>query len=416
MISAHPALAFNVDHVNTDAMNQLLSTDEVALRLGVRRETVYAYVSRGLLERHPSSGHHRSLFDADAVARLTTRARQPGRSGALDVVVDTEITHLDPAGRLSLRGRDAVSLARFDTFEQVTGLLWQGDPGAPWRLAPRDEALVRALIAALPDAATPNERIVVAITAAASADPRKGGRQPEDVRWAGARILAAALTALAPDPAGSDAQAAARLWAAFRADGRAPSPRQRAAVDAALVLLADHELSASTLSARIAASAWADPYRVATAALSTLSGVLHGGATAAAAALLAEVRGPADAFAVLERRLAAGGSLPGFGHRVYRDRDPRADHLIERVDGLGAAAGRAPVVRAVLEAAVGLRLPAPNADFGLAALCDVMELEADAGTAIFTVARLAGVLAHAIEEYPHRLRFRPRARYVGPAG
>ncbi len=395
-------------------MDDLLPTAEVARRLGVRRETVYAYVSRGLLERHPASAHHRSLFAADAVARLTSRSRRPGRSGALEVVVDTEITHLDPAGRLSLRGRDAISLARFDTFEQVAGLLWQGDPGAPWRLSSSDDALVSALMAALPQTAAPNERIVIALTALAGTDPRRSGRRPEDVRAAGRRILAGALTALAPERAPGEDSTAARLWAGFRADGRAPSPRQRAALDAALVLLADHELTASTLTARIAASAWADPYRVATAALSTLSGVLHGGATVAVAALLAEARSPDDAFPVLERRIAAGGPLPGFGHRVYRDRDPRADHLLGRLDGLAAASDRAAVVAAVLEAAGALRLPAPNVDFGLAALADVMGLGADAGTAIFTIARLAGVLAHAIEEYPHRLRFRPRARYVGP--
>jgi citrate synthase len=396
------------------SVEDLLPTAEVARRLGVRRETVYAYVSRGLLERHPDSAHHRSLFAADAVARLTSRSRRPGRAGALEVVVDTEITHLDPAGRLSLRGRDAVSLARFDTFEQVAGLLWQGDPGAPWRLSSSDEALVSALMGALPPAATPNERIVIALTALAGTDPRRGGRRPEDVRAAGGRILAGALAALAPGRASGEDSTAARLWDVFRADGRAPSPRQRAALDSALVLLADHELTASTLTARIAASAWADPYRVATAALSTLSGVLHGGATAAAAALLAEARSTDDAFAVLERRIAAGGPLPGFGHRVYRDRDPRSDHLLGRLDGLAATSDRALVVAAVLEAAGALRLPAPNVDFGLAALADVMALGADAGTAIFTIARLAGVLAHAIEEYPHRLRFRPRARYVGP--
>jgi citrate synthase len=395
-------------------MDDLLSTAEVARRLGVRRETVYAYVSRGLLERHPDSGHHRSLFAADAVARLMSRARQPGRSTALEIVVDTEITHLDPAGRLSLRGRDAVSLARFDTFEQVAGLLWQGDPGAPWRLSPADEALVRALMTALPPSATPNQRIVIALTALAGTDPRRAGRRPEDVRAAGARILGGGLAALAPGNSSGEDATAARLWAAFRADGRTASPRQRAALDAALVLLADHELTASTLSARVAASAWADPYRVATAALSTLSGVLHGGTTAAAGGLLAEAQSPDDAFSVLERRIAAGGQLPGFGHRVYRDRDPRADHLLARLDGLAPTSDRALVVGAVLEAAGALRLPAPNVDFGLAALADVLALGSDAGTAIFTVARLAGVLAHAIEEYPHRLRFRPRARYVGP--
>src|SRR5579875_2169557 len=177
-ISPRSDLVFNVDHVNTGGVDELLSTAEAARRLGVRRETVYAYVSRGLLERHPASGHHHSLFSAGAVARLISRARRPGRSGALEVVVDTEITHLDPAGRLSLRGHDAISLARFDTFEQVAGLLWQGDPGAPWTLPPVDARLVRTLVTALPESATANERILIAVTAAASADAQRGGRRP----------------------------------------------------------------------------------------------------------------------------------------------------------------------------------------------------------------------------------------------
>src|SRR5215207_5940009 len=97
----------------------LLSVPEVAHRLGVKRATVYAYVSRGLLERHPASGPGRSLFEREAVARFAGRARRPGRSGALEVVVDTEVTLLDPDGRLLYRGHDATELARFRTFEQV---------------------------------------------------------------------------------------------------------------------------------------------------------------------------------------------------------------------------------------------------------------------------------------------------------
>src|SRR6202000_467359 len=106
-----------------------------------------------------------------------------------------------------------------------------------------------------------------------------------------------------------------------------------ATVNAALILLADHELAASTFAARVAASAWADPYRVVLAGLGPLGGTLHGGAALAVEALLAEVDSPDAAFGVLDRRLSTGG-VPGFGHRVYRDRDPRADALLGR---LGAA-------------------------------------------------------------------------------
>src|SRR6202012_6079695 len=129
-----PAAAVSMGGVS-EADRDRLGTEEVARRLGVKRETVYAYVSRGLLERHPASGTHDSRFDPAEVERLAARARRPDRSSALEVVVETELTLLDPAGRLSYRGRDAIELARFRSFEEVVALLWDGAPPAPWELA-----------------------------------------------------------------------------------------------------------------------------------------------------------------------------------------------------------------------------------------------------------------------------------------
>ena len=128
-------------------MSGLLTTAEVAHRLGVKPETVYAYVSRGLLERHEQSGRRRSLFSADAVDRLAGRARRPGRSDAFEVVIETELTALDPAGRLFYRGRDVTELARFRSFEDVAGLLWGGDPLAPWELDDDDRPADRGAAA-----------------------------------------------------------------------------------------------------------------------------------------------------------------------------------------------------------------------------------------------------------------------------
>jgi citrate synthase len=118
----------NIDQVN---MSELWTTAEVARRLGVKRETVYAYVSRGLLARDPASSRGRSLFEPAAVEALADGARRPNRSGAIEVTIRTELTALDPAGRLFYRGHDAVDLARHRTFEDVAGLLWDGDPSAP---------------------------------------------------------------------------------------------------------------------------------------------------------------------------------------------------------------------------------------------------------------------------------------------
>jgi citrate synthase len=437
----------------SDAADRL-GTEEVARRLGVKRETVYAYVSRGLLERHPASGPHDSRFDPEEVERLAERARRPDRSSALEVVVETELTLLDPAGRLSFRGRDAIELARFRSFEEVVALLWDGAPPAPWALDDESAAAIEALGEALGPDAPDADRIAAVVTTLAARDPRRDDHDPEHVRRAGASVFAGVLVELyrrvgtvslhgdadRGAAAGRDRGAkpplgvAERLWVAL-ADGDAkPRPEQVAALNAALILLADHELAASTFAARVAASAWAGPYRVILAGLGPLGGSLHGGAGLAVEALLGEAIAGADPGAALDAALARG-PVPGFGHRVYRDRDPRADHLLDRL-GLPMVEGPAATPRGrgravspagspgstsagaaaggLLDAAAERGLPAPNVDFALAALVKAHGLRDGSSATIFTVARIAGIVAHALEEYEYRLRFRPRASYVGP--
>jgi len=396
--------------MTSSADTRLLSTSEAAHRLGVKPQTVYAYVSRGLLGRHASSTHRRSLFAADEVERAAARARRPSSSGALEVVIETQLTSLDPDGRLHYRGRDVTELARFRSFEDVAGLLWDGDPLAPWQLAQDDIQLIASLRPLLPAGTAAVDLIPVAVAALGAADEHRGDRRPDVVRRAGARMLAGSLEVVGAAPG---ATAAARLWTATRTADRRPRPAQLAALDAALVLLADHELAASTLAARVAASAWADPYRVVLAGLGPLGGSLHGGASLAVEALLSAAT-PGTAFALLERQITSGVA-PGFGHRVYRAQDPRAVFLLERLPGAADDEQALLTVEATLEAARALGLRAPNVDFGLAALAKVMGLRPAASSTIFTVARIVGLIAHALEEYPHRLRFRPRATYTGPA-
>jgi citrate synthase len=432
-----------------------IGTEEVARRLGVKRETVYAYVSRGLLMRHPASGPHHSEFDPEEVERLAERARRPGRSSALEVVVETELTLLDPAGRLSYRGRDAIELARFRSFEEVVSLLWDGAPPTPWRLDEERAAAVEALGDALGPEAPDAERITAVVATLAARDPARDDRDPESVRRAGADVFTGILAALGasrgaklshhkskvPQAASAEdrraripsnkqlggdacASVAGRLWVSLAKDEAKPRPGHVAALNAALILLADHELAASTFAARVAASAWAGPYRVILAGLGPLAGSLHGGAGLAVEALLDEVAAGADPGAALDARITEG-AVPGFGQRVYRNRDPRADHLLERLgiatlcplspSGRQRAEGSvATAAGALLGAAGGRGLPAPNVDFALAALVKAQGLRDGASPTIFTVARIAGIVAHALEEYEHRLRFRPRATYVGP--
>jgi citrate synthase len=391
----------------------VLSTAETARRLGVKPQTVYAYVSRGLLTRHPDRDGRRSRFDPAEVERLAARARHGGRAGALEVVVDTELTRIDVEGRLYFRGRDATELARFRSFEQVAELLWdESDVHTPWRAPHGMLRVCEHAQAALPDDARPVERMRVVAAAAASTDPLRDDRRPAAVRAVGRTLIAVLADALPERSRPRDASIAARLWS--RLADASPSPAALNTLDAALVLLADHELAASTLAARVAASAWADPYLVVLTGLGALGGALHGASAGAAEAMLAAIAAPQEAGVVLGERLRADGRVPGFGLGVYGDRDPRADALLALLPR-AASAERVAVVEEVVRLVGREHGPAPNVDFALGALSVGCALTPGAAEAIFSLARVAGLIAHAIEEYPHRLRFRPRAAYTGPA-
>jgi citrate synthase len=186
-------------------------------------------------------------------------------------------------------------------------------------------------------------------------------------------------------------------------------------VDVALVLLADHELAASTVAARVAASVRADPYAVVSAGLAVVSGTLHGGASLGIEALLGEIDRPGRAASVVGTRLRQGERLRGFGHRLYPDGDPRAAVLLARLRETAGGSPRLAVVEALLEAAADRGLPAPNVDLALAALAHVAGMTRGAAEAVFAVARTAGWIAHALEEYERDTPIRPRALYTGPA-
>jgi citrate synthase len=258
------------------------------------------------------------------------------------------------------------------------------------------------------------DQLRMIVTAIRSYDPLRDDRRPVAVAATARGIIATIVDAL-PRTDGSEersparrASVAERLWPKLTSR---PAHRDRVrGLDATLVLLADHELAASTLAARVAASTWADPYLVVETGLAAAGGPLHGGSSEAARRLLREVqqRGAAE---VIGRYLRDGQRVPGFGHRVYTGRDPRADVLLGMV-----ARASSPAVRAaeeVLETMQRRGLPAANVDFALATFAEAHHMIDGAGETIFAIARIAGWLAHAAEEYEHRLRFRPRAAYIG---
>jgi citrate synthase len=187
-----------------------------------------------------------------------------------------------------------------------------------------------------------------------------------------------------------------------------------AAMTEALVLTADHELNPSTFAARIAASAGASLPACTMAALAALSGPLHGGATARVEAFVAEVARAERGAAAVGERLARGESVPGFGHPLYPDGDPRGAHLLEVAQRVGGKTRGVRILVSVVNAMELVARERPTLDVGLVALSAALGLPRGAPLAIFACARVAGWIAHALEQRSAGFILRPRARYVGP--
>ncbi len=378
-----------------------LTAQEAADRLGVKLATLYAYVSRGALQRWREPGSRRSHFDAAEVEELARRGK-PRRSSlplALDLVVHTRLTEIAYQD-LRYRGVSALELAESDMFEEVADWLWtakrSANPG-PWPV-PHLEP---------PEAGTARDRIRLAVVLLSARDPLRADLSVPAVVERGRRLIAAMAAAAGPSAEPAPARIADRLWAAL-AELPATSERLHA-LNAALVLLADHELAASTVAARVAASARADPYSVVLAGMGAVAGGLHGGAPLRARELL-EASVPSGPAASLARSAEAHGHLPGFGHPLYPGGDPRARLLLQLIDRAAPGSAVCAQAKAVISTARESAGVEPNVDLALALLTMVAQMPPDAPEVIFTVARAAGWLAHALEEYQEPpLRFRARA-------
>ena len=205
------------------------------------------------------------------------------------------------------------------------------------------------------------------------------------------------------------------LWMYFR---REPDPRWVKAFDVSMILYAEHEFNASTFSARVVASTLADLHSAVTAAIGALKGPLHGGANERVLEVLQQVGAPENAESWIRDALAKKVRIMGFGHRVYKERDPRAEFLKDWCRTLAAETGHAAMEQTaeVIEGVVHAekKLP-PNVDWPSARLYHYMQLPVSIYTPLFVMARVAGWCAHIIEQLDHNRLIRPSARYVGVA-
>jgi citrate synthase len=408
-----------------------IGATEAAERLGIKPASLYSYVSRGVLTPRRGPDGRASLFDAAEVAGLARHGRPRRAPGGAELVIESELTEIS-GDRLRFRGYDAIALATSRSFEQVAILLWTGgfgEAGGPWRATGEAIAAGTAAQTGLPADIYPLERLQVIVPAVAATDRLRLHLDRPAVMAAARSLIAAMVDCLPPaGPAASGGGPSARAASGQAPDAgddsiagrlapklcqRPPSRGLITALRAALVLLADHELAASTLAARVAASVRADPYAVVGTGLGAMSGALHGGASLGAEVLLLSAAGPADAPRVVGELLRRGERIPGLGHFVYQAGDPRAVLLLDLIRKAAPDSDRLAVAEAVLAEARRRALPAPNIEFALAALSAVAGMIPGASEAVFAVARTAGWLAHALEEYARATPIRPRGVYTG---
>jgi citrate synthase len=383
----------------------LLTAREAADRLGVKLDTLYAYVSRGRLRSVVVSGTRERRYRAQDVEAL--RDARPGArppltpdTHALSPAIGSSICLIEN-GCFFYRGRDAVRLADWASLEEIAKLLWldDADPevaGAGGAIRSATALSAFGLI----------ERCQLRIIALGGEAPPTVDLTRPRVARIGWRILRELADCMAPSLPSSE-PIHLRLAAAWKLPSAGAD-----LLRSCLVLIADHELNASTYVARCVASTGASPYAVVAAAMSALSGHRHGGETERAEGLLLELAQAQDAMAVMAGRLARGERLPGFGQPLYPEGDPRAAAI------LGALEQAAPEARALADRAaeIGLRLTGrrPNVDFALAATAIGLGLPRGAMLGLFVIGRTVGWIGHAIEQYESGILIRPRARYLGP--
>ncbi len=378
--------------------------------LKVKRRTLYSYVSQGRIRSAPVPDSRERRYAVEDVMRLRDRARArsghgPVAAGALDwgePVLDTAICAILPEGP-SYRGHLATELAEGDVaYERVADLLLDGAlrPDASWSPSPSP---------ILPPIG--GERLPRFLARLAAW--RAAREHLSMVDALGPKLVAPAVALLADEPTAvpESGSLAERMLAAL---GGRVTARSTAATNRALVLCAEHELNASTFAARVAASAGADPFAIVLAALSTHTGGRHGGQSRHVGVLL-ESTTPDRAEGTVRSWIRRGemASLPGFGHPLYADGDPRGAFLLAEAEALAPRRKAVRTARALTEAAAAVGYEPPNLDLGLTALGHALGVGAEGAQAIFAVGRMAGWLAHAREQRTDGRILRPRARYVG---
>ncbi|WP_423996661.1 citrate synthase [Halorubrum trapanicum] len=362
-----------------------------------------------------------------------------GLEGVL--VAESDLSYVDgEVGKLVYRGYDIEDLARGASYEEVLYLLWHGslptaaelDSFAGDLAAEREVAEdVIETVRALADA---GERPMAALRTATSMlsayDPESDEGDEEATLQQGRRITAKIPTVLAAfervrqgeEPVAPDPELSHAGNFLYMLTGAEPDDVSEETFDMALTLHADHGLNASTFTAMVIGSTMADVYSGVTGGIGALSGPLHGGANQDVMEVLHEIDASSkDPVQWVKDRQDGGGRIPGFGHRVYKVKDPRANILEEKLRDLSESSGdtkwldyTTAIEEYLTDQGLVEKGIAPNVDFYSGSVYDSLGIPVDMYTPIFAMSRVGGWIAHVAEYQEDNRLIRPRARYTGP--
>jgi citrate synthase len=360
------------------------------------------------------------------------------RPGLADVpAAESAISFIDgKRARLEYRGIAVETLARESCFEETAWLLLKGDLPTQRELAAFDHDLrhhrrikykLIDLIKCLPETGHPMDALQAGVAALGMFYPARDVTNAQS-NWDSVIRLIAKLPTIvatfhrlrygdAPIMPRDDLGHAANFY--YMLTEQEPSPAVAKVLDACLILHAEHTMNASTFSGRVTGSTLASPYSVISAAVGTLTGPLHGGANEEVLDMLDAIGSSTEPRAWLEKALAEKHKIMGFGHRVYKVKDPRATVLQELAENVFAETGRPRMYQRALdleEAAATILGPKgiyPNVDYYSGIVYQSLGIPRDLFTPIFAIARVAGWLAHWLEQLKNNRIYRPEQIYVG---
>lgn len=356
------------------------------------------------------------------------------------VAAQTEMSYIDGVrGVLEYVGIAIGDLAKHSTFEETVFLLWnkrlpaKGELESFTRELRANYALPEGMIdrvRSVPKGAEPMHMLRTMVSALAMHDANPNENSVEAARVKALKILGCTPAIVAAfdrhrrglDPVAPDTSLGFSANFLYMLNGERPTDAMVRAFDICMITHADHGLNNSTFTARVVISTLSDMYSAITAAIGSLRGPLHGGANEGVMKMLNEIPSVGDVEKYVMDKLARKDRIMGFGHRVYKAKDPRAAELMTLAEQLARDTGnmdlyeKSSAIEKVMEREVGSKGIYPNVDFYSATTYHCIGLRLDLFTPMFALSRIAGWSGHVIEQLGDNRLFRPKAEYVGPHG